>query len=117
MNRREFLQFFGAATIAATVPGAVGLIAKEAIGEAEPKWNPEWDKFDPNDKYGNAVALSEDPTPEQKARLLSALETNMRQVIPPKYWKNVWYSERPFGASGTIDPFDELMYMFWKYIP
>lgn len=74
--------------------------------------------FDPNSRIGNSVYLEGPLSEEQRLRVLSVLEENMKNIIPPEYWSKVKYIDSDYRSDGMYDPVDDLEHsMAWKYSP
>ena len=120
MNRRSFLKLFGVTAAAVALPA----VALEALHPEDV--SPErlqldrWAQFDPKATYGDYVILTDDWNSinrEHKLKIFKVIEDNMRLHIPPDHWHKVKYIDKGFGVGGTVDPYNELSTVAWKYTP
>ena len=107
MNRRDFLKTLGVTALTLHSHSLLA-IPSEKVGE--------YPYFKPDSTYGNSMLFSEELSEDERVEAIKLLDMDMVKVIPPHYHHKVTYPEHGFG-DGTIDPFDEVCVISWKYIP
>lgn len=118
MNRRDFLKSVAAIAGVAAIPAYAlnsDVLVENIDDDYQELLEESWKRFNPRTSYGNVVYLNDHPSTKQVNELICVLDRNIYETVPLEYRAKVEYSFKPSG--GTIDPFDQLCSLSWKYSP